>query len=318
MNRYLLIDGNNIIHAASGTKKKLTVGSVEVQGIYNFLRTMRTLLSKYGQFTPLVLWDGASWRKMAFSDYKENREKDDTPAARKQKADRASAKAQIPAVKKAMTLLGVTQVKASNMEADDLAAILTDLYTKKGGKIILVSGDKDWLQLVSPNVTWYDPVGDRKVMNIADLEEKIGIKVADWKQFLEMKCLMGDLGDNIPGVGGVGEKGAQDFLAAYGSYANFSNMCMTGDVDVSKLHKKIRALAEDEDKRILFARNMSLMDLRTKIRPLPANMQVSREEASLERFTEFCERLVFKSMLTDVENWTSVFPGFKVPWEQAA
>ncbi|MBA8881776.1 5'-3' exonuclease H3TH domain-containing protein [Phyllobacterium myrsinacearum] len=314
MKRYLLIDGNNIAHAANGTKNKLTVGSVETTAIFGFLRQLRKQISIYGQFTPIVLWDGASWRKMQYKDYKENREKNDTAAAQKQKAERESTKKQIPAIQKALQLLGVTQIKAANMEADDLAAICADRYIKQGAGVVLVSGDKDWLQLVGPNCMWFDPINDRKVRTVADLADeknKLGIAVKSFKQFVEMKALMGDTGDNIPGVGGIGDKGAMEFLAEFESYSNFSNMCLTGEVDLKKLPKKFRDLAESEDKRILFMRNLMLMDLRHPARPAPINLKVDPGSPSIETFTLFCQRLVFKSFLTDIENWVSVFPPFK-------
>ena len=73
MKRYLLIDGNNITHAAQ-SMKKLTVGEIEVQAVYGFLRQIRKLIARYPILKPIVLWDGASWRNMQFPEYKENRE----------------------------------------------------------------------------------------------------------------------------------------------------------------------------------------------------------------------------------------------------
>ncbi|MFA9261827.1 MAG: 5'-3' exonuclease H3TH domain-containing protein [Undibacterium sp.] len=306
MNRYLIIDGNNILHA-SNSMSKLTIGQTEVQAIFGFLRTIRRMVSVYATSVPIVLFDGASWRKMSYPEYKANREKSDTASSVKAKSASDSAKLQLPAIIKALSLLGVTQVRAFNMEADDMAAILTDRYVKRGDKITLVSGDKDWLQLVGSNVTWFDPIGDRKVSNVEDLKEKIGIDVADFKQFVEYKALCGDLGDNIPGVGGVGDKGAQEFLKQFGSFANFSNMCMTGTVDPATLPKKFRDLHDDEDKIIAFARNIKLMDLRTKSRPDPINLQVDRGEPNLAKFRALCERFMFKSFTKDLENWVSVF-----------
>jgi 5'-3' exonuclease len=317
MKRYLLIDGPNITHAAQGSKK-LTVGQTEVQAIFGFLRTLRKLMSVYPMMTPIVLWDGASWRSMIFSDYKVGREKNHTAAYQKQQAEKDSAKKQMPAIKKALTLLGVDQVRASNMEADDMAAIMADLYVRRGDSVMLVSGDKDWIQLAGGKIAWFDPINDRKVRKPEDIETAIGLKVSSFQQFVEIKALMGDAGDSVPGVGGIGEKGAQEFIATFGSFSDFSNACLTGDVDVSTLPKKFRDLAEDEDKRMKFAGNMKLVDLRHPARPAPINLTVTRGEPDRAKFEEFCRRLAFQSFLKKMDDWISVFPAFQQLEERAA
>lgn len=318
MNRYLLIDGSNITHAANSSKK-LTVGTTEVQAVFGFMRTMRKICATYPGATPIVLWDGASWRNMLFPDYKENREKNETKAEKAQQEARQTARAQMPAIKKGLELLGVTQIRASNMEADDLAAIVGDRYAKRGDKIVLVSGDKDWVQLVLPNMIWFDPIVDRKIRTAADIEPALGYKVDSFQQFLEMKCIMGDSGDNIGGVGGIGDKGAIQFLAEYGSVANFSNMILDKTLDPAKLPKKIRDFALSEEKQMIFQRNMRLMDLRTSARPVPVNMQINKGTPDVERFRTFCTRFMFQSFLKNLETWVSVFPAFtEIEEERAA
>jgi 5'-3' exonuclease len=312
MNRYLLVDGPNITHAANNTKP-LKVGNTQVQAVYGFLRILRSIVSTYGNVTPIVLWDGASWRKMEYPDYKANRNKpveELTKAEIEQAEARKQATAQMPAIKKALELMGVAQVRAMNMEADDLAAILADRYVARGDKIVLVSGDRDWVQLVGDGIIWFDPIADRKIRKAEDVEKALGYTVGDFQQFLELKCLMGDAGDNISGVGGIGGKGAQDFLALYGTVANFSNMVLDKSIDVSKLHKKIRTFAESEEKQMIFQRNMRLMDLRTSARPAPINMQIDKGTPDIDRFRTFCDRFLFKSLTKDLSTWLSVFPAF--------
>lgn len=317
MQRYLLIDGNNITHAAQSAKK-LTVGNIEVQAIFGFIRTMHKMMRVYPLMKPIVLWDGASWRKMHAPEYKENREANHTKAYEKAQVERKAAKNQIPAIKKGLTLLGIDQVKASNMEADDLAAILGDKFTKRGDRVLLVSGDKDWIQLVTPTMGWFDPIQDRKIFKAADCEGAIKIKVDNFRQFLEIKALMGDIGDNIAGVGGIGEKGAQHFIDVFGSWANFSNMAMDGTWAIAfnevepRYRKVFQTLVDDENKRLLFSRNMHLMDLRTPARPAPVNLVVTRGEPDRARFETFCQRLVFLSFLKDLDAWLTVFPAFRL------
>ncbi len=317
MNRYLLIDGLNIAHAANNTKP-LKVGETQVQAIFHFIKIVRKLIATYPTARPAVLWDGASWRYMDFPDYKSARKKEDTPAALKQVEMKKVAENQIPAIKKAMSLLGVPQVRATNMEADDLAAIMGDRYAAKGDKVVLVSGDKDWVQLVTPNIIWLDPIQDRKIMSPADMQKALGYDLDSFEAFVEMKCLWGDLGDSIPGVGGIGDKGAIEFLKTYGSTANFSNMLIDGTLDPKKVPKKFRDFAESEEKQIIFQRNRKLMDLRTPLRPEPINLRVDAGEPDIARFRTFCDKLMFRSITKDLELWISAFPAFHHLQEELA
>lgn len=315
--RYLLIDGNNIVHAAQGAPR-LTVGGQPTHAIYGSLQLLHKLLRKYPGSKPLVLWDGASWRSMNFPEYKATRERDHTPAYERALEQKAEAKKQMPGLQKALTLLGVDQIKASNMEADDLAAICADKFVARGDKVMLISGDKDWIQLVGPNVGWFDPINDRRILTPEDAEPIIKAKVSNFRQFVEIKALMGDAGDNVPGVGGVGAVYAQQFIDTWGSWANFSNMIVDGTIDVENLPKALRNLVEDEDKQIAFGRNLELVDLRTTARPAPINLRVIRGEPSRERFEKLCRVLVFKSILKELDHWLSSFPAMLEVMEEAA
>lgn len=306
MRGYLLIDGNSISHAANNATP-LKVGSQQVQAIYGVLRTMRRLLAVYANYQPIVLWDGMSWRKTIFNEYKANRDKVETIHEKRMKLQKDVLMQQKPAIEKALSLLGISQLRANNMEADDLGAILADRYSQAGNKVILVTGDRDWIQLVNEDVTWFDPINDRKVTH-RTFEEFTGVKTT--RQFVELKALMGDQGDNIDGVGGIGEKGAIEFLATYETFANFSNMALDGSLDVTKLPKKYRVLAEDEGKRITFSRNIDLVDLRTRIRPRPEGSSLNKGEPSYRLFQLFCQKLMFKSFLDQLDNWLSVFPAY--------
>jgi 5'-3' exonuclease len=317
MSRYLLIDGMNIAHAANNAKP-LKVGDTQVQAIFHFVKIVRKLVAAYPTAKPAVLWDGASWRYMDFPEYKSARKKEDTATAIKAAEMKKVAESQIPAIKKAMQLIGMPQVRASNMEADDLAAIMGDRYAAKGDRVVLVSGDKDWVQLVNDRILWLDPIRDRKIMKPADMETAIDVKLDSFEQFVEMKCLAGDDGDSVPGVGGIGEKGAIQFLNLYGSTSNFSNMLIDKTLDPKKVLKKFRDFAESEEKQMTFQRNRKLMDLRTPLRPEPINLRVDAGEPDLERFRTFCNRLMFRSIASDLKSWLSVFPAFHHLQEELA
>lgn len=313
MNRYLIVDGNSIAHAANaGTP--LNVGQTEVQAIYGVMRTMRSKVAIYAGHKPIVLWDGASWRKNQFADYKANRDKKDSIHEKRQALLKDSLKRQTPAIRKGLTLLGIDQIIASNMEADDLAGILVDRFSSRGDKSILLTADGDWIQLVDDNTIWIDPIHDRKV-TAATFLEKTGVKSP--RHFVELKALIGDVSDNVPGVGGIGEKGAKEFLATYDSVANFKNAYLDGTLDQKKLPKKFRDLCDDENKLVAFGLNIDLMDLKSKRRPKPEGMTVTAGATDIQRFREFCDRLMFRSITQDLENWLGVFPSYKHAMEAA-
>lgn len=307
-NGYLLIDGNSLGHYYNNSKK-LTIGNTEVQAIFGFLRGLRAVIATHPAFTPIIAWDGASWRKMLEASYKENRDRANTRNEIKLLQAKDSYKKQAPYIRKALGFLGVNQISALNMEADDLLAILADRYAAAGSKVIVMSGDKDLLQLVGPNVSWKDPINDR-VVTAANFAEFTGVETT--QQFVEVKALMGDSGDNVPGVGGIGEKGAVDFIKTYNSFSEFTNACLLDkSINVAKLPKKYRALIEDEDKAIRFAANIKLMDLRTPYRPTPINLRVDKGEPDAAKFRQFCDVLLFQSITQELDEWLRVFPAFR-------
>lgn len=320
MKGYLIVDGNSLGHFHNNTKP-LTIGSLQVQAIYGFLRGLRSIVATYPQLQPVVLWDGASWRKVLFPEYKAIRDKADTENERKQLALKEVYKTQAPYIQKALRFLGVPQVKAFNYEADDLGAVLVDRYTAQGMSCVMLTGDKDWIQLVGPKSTWRDvrDNGKRRITP-SNFKEETGCETVE--QFVQMKALTGDAGDSVPGVGGIGDKGALEFLATYGSFANFMNMWTfeksVADKEFKKLPKKFRDLIENEAKAMAFARNMDLVDLRTAARPAPINLRVDKGEPDVAKFQHFCDLLLFKSITQELDDWLRVFPSFKESVAEAA
>ena len=303
MTDYLLIDGNSIGFAAQqGTR--LTLGSTEVQAIFGVLRSVRMLTAQFPTLQPLVLWDGRSWRKQVFAEYKANR---DDKANPKVLAMRDSYRAQRPHISRGLRHLGIWQMIAGNMEADDLAGMMVKKAMRDSSAALMVSGDKDWLQLVGNRIVWFDPIRQNRV-SIANFKEKTGY--ANPRAFLEGKALQGDAGDNIPGVGGIGEKGAAQLLEKFASVAAFLDW--VGNDETKELGKKLREFAFNTtgglDK---FARNMQLMDLIPASPPVPERLSLTRGAVDVAVFTEFCEEFQFHSMLNDLTGWMAPFERFK-------
>lgn len=297
----LLVDTLNITHAANNNKP-LSVGDQPTQAIFGFLRSLRLAAASFPQLKPVCLHDGRSWRYKAFDGYKASRSKPPTTANELRMSEmRDQVKLQLPFIRKALQFLGVTQINTLNLEADDLAALMVRRSAGKG-KIMLLSADKDWAQLIAPSVSWFDPIHDIRISH-ATMEEKLGVKSG--RAWLEVKALMGDTSDDVPGVGGIGDKGAKELINVYGSVTEFLNRAAL-EPDL-KLPKKFADLATSSEKQDIFMRNMVLMDLNHRAVPAPVDLRVDHGAYDESEFEAFCHGLMFKSILTDVSGWMEPF-----------
>ncbi len=306
--KLMIIDGNSIGFAAQDMKK-LFVGEQQTQAVFGFVRSTKALLEKFPAYKPFVLWDGrAQWRFDLFSMYKGNRNVD--PERVKEKE---AYKTQRPFIEDAMQHLGVNQFTVKNAEADDMAGYfsreLCSVYD-----ILLVSGDKDWCQLVNESVSWYDPRFDRHC-NVENFAEFTGYPTVD--AFVQGKALTGDGSDNIPGVGGIGEKGAPDFLMDHGSVEGFFRKA--DEKALPKMGKVMTRFAENgtpppskkygelAPMRDAFYRNMKLMDLRDASKPEREFLVKRNGKLNLEAFRSLAEELMFRSVTRQFNSFTRPF-----------
>jgi 5'-3' exonuclease len=296
--KYLLIDGNSVGYACHYATK-LHSGDMETQAIFGFLKTMRELRVTYPEHVPLVLWDGrATWRFDLLPEYKSNRDDDPKKVAIKETYTR-----QTPYIKDALFTLGVRQIHATTHEADDLAGyFVPELLQKEGTEIVLITGDRDWLQLVRPGVTWRDMRDDSKVVTFANFFDKTAYKTP--LAFLEGKCLQGDSSDCISGVGGIGEKGAPEFVAQFGSVRNFWAQCDSG---AFKPTKKAHINLYSGEGRQIFGRNLKVMQLLKVPKPEKEHVSVRVGPLRQEAFNGLCQELAFASITRNLQAFTKPF-----------
>jgi len=298
MSKILLIDGNAIGYAAQ-MATKLTNSGKETQAIFGFLKTAKIMRERFANYTPMVLWDGrAEWRYKLYPDYKSNRNNDPKKVAMKE-----SYALQKPQLQMALHHLGVRQVTAHNMEADDLAGYFVGkLSADPANKIGLITGDEDWRQLIRQNVWWKDMRDDSKFVDHKNFYNKTGCKTPF--AFLESKILQGDSSDTITGVGGIGEKGAPEFIAEFGSVRNFWQQCDSG-IFVPKLAKHKRL--ESPEGRANYKRNFQLMQLLRVEQPKKEDMKIDAGKFDKEAFAKICEELSFVSILRNLDEFTNHF-----------
>lgn len=321
MDNIILIDGNSLGYAAHGVRE-LTAGGQQVQAIFFTLKMIKAVLESYSDryHKVAVLWDSrAKWRFDLYPEYKGKR--DDTP---EKKASRDAYKAQVPQIRKALSLLGIEQMIAKDEEADDLAAALVH-NRKPGQKILLVSGDRDWLQLVSNDVSWFDPREDGRFVDAANFREKTGFSTV--VQFVQAKAILGDASDSIAGVSGLGEKAIANLFALFGGVAGFIKAAKDheastgrqfekGDLpaELSRFRTKLNDFAFGDQIEV-FKRNMTLMNLLSKRHQSTEILDkiVSAPGAFDEDgFLEFCHERSFLSIARSIHEWRRVLANYAI------
>ncbi len=200
-----LVDGTSYLHRAYHAVAPLSTSTgFPTNAVMGFTRMLLKLLAEKSPRYLAVVFDakGPTFRHEMFEDYKSNR----PPMA----DDMA---VQIPKVKEILEALNIKILEKEGYEADDLMGTLAKTAESKGYNVVLVTGDKDFRQLLSPRVQMWDTMRD-KVTTHEDLKKEYGL---DPSQFVDVMGLAGDSGDNIPGVNGVGEKTAIKLIKQFGS-----------------------------------------------------------------------------------------------------
>lgn len=306
MTDHILVDANSVSHAAhQGTLLK--AGDQETQAIYGMVKFSRVMKVRYPFAKIIYLWDGRSWRKDEDTEYKANRTDDS-----KKRADRARFKTQAPFIRKALTLLAQPQMFALNLEADDLAGMMAPRLTRQGHFVRLITGDRDWLQLVSPLCVWEDHREETRKVNHSGFQAKTGYP--NVTQFVQSKALQGDTSDNLPGVGAIGEKGAADLLSVWGDVRTFladtdrAGTYKSKRPDAKKLPKAFEDFAKMEDRQKKFFHNMRMMDLAGDI-PAPVKLTLNKGVFQPDGFKSLCNELGFHSIAGEKTwgNWIEPF-----------
>ena len=220
--KLLVLDGNSIFNRAFyGIKLLTTKDGTFTNAIYGFLTMLHKIKEDTNPDAVAVAFDmrAPTFRHKEYDGYKAQRKGMPPELAQ-----------QLPILKELLTLLGYRIVECEGYEADDILGTLARVCTEEGHECVLATGDRDSLQLVNPSVTvrlaatkFGQPVVT--VYDEAKIKEDYGVTP---HQLIDIKALQGDSSDNIPGVSGIGAKGAADLIQKYGSieaiYQNFDQL----------------------------------------------------------------------------------------------
>lgn len=290
--RTLLIDGNNAlsvaVHALAnspGDKLKSRAG-IPTGGLFVFIRSLRAVIQEYAPDLAIACWDWghSEWRKSIYPEYKAHRAKAREYDEKKQELYQETL-LQIDLAQKMTPSLGLGGLRIHNYEADDAIYILSMQARAKGDEVLILSTDKDMLQLISPMVSVINTV-NKELITHKNFYEKKGVPLKD---YLAMRAIIGDKSDNISGVKGCAEKTAAKYLAQGPLY----------DV-IKSLGKKPKRTATEQklvDGKAIIVRNLKLMDLRHCPRPKPSQIEKWPGVFDMREARRWCAELNFDTML---------------------
>ncbi len=177
---------------------------VPVNAVYGFISMVVKLFKDKNPDHIVFCYDRKepSFRKDLYTQYKANRT--DMPE---------ELQVQMPYLKKVASLFGIMDLEVPGYEADDLIGTIAKMAEKENYDVYIVSGDKDFCQLISPHVFLYDTMKD-VIFDAALVKEKHGVAP---ENFIDYLAITGDTSDNIPGVSGIGPKGAQKLIEQFGT-----------------------------------------------------------------------------------------------------
>lgn len=234
MDKLILIDGNSIIYRAFFAMPPLTNSSgLHTNAVYGFTNMLLRLLQEENPTHVMVAFDAGkeTFRHEGYQEYKGGREK--TPSELSE---------QFPLMRELLDGFGITWFELKGYEADDIIGTLSKQAEVTGKQVLVVTGDKDMLQLVSDDVTvalTRKGVTEIESYGPAEIQERYGLKP---EQIVDLKGLMGDASDNIPGVPGIGEKTALKLLHQFHSVEEVLNRT---DELKGKMKENLITYAED-------------------------------------------------------------------------
>ncbi|MDD4601674.1 MAG: 5'-3' exonuclease H3TH domain-containing protein, partial [Negativicutes bacterium] len=226
----VIIDGSSLIHRAFYALPLLTTASGQyTNAVYGFATMLIKLINDIKPDSIVVALDKGkvTFRTEKFSQYKANRKATPTELAE-----------QFPLVKELLNAFNIAMIEQDGFEADDIIGTLAKKASDQKHEVIIVTGDRDALQLINPNtkvLLTKKGISEMELYSEKEFRAKYGVAPI---QLIDLKGLMGDSSDNIPGVPGVGEKTAMKLIGEFGSVENVLDNI--DNISGKKLQENIR------------------------------------------------------------------------------
>lgn len=285
MSTLLMIDGNSMANRAFyGVPHLTNAKGVPTNAVYGFLNTLQAAIERFKPDALFVAFDISKkvFRHERYADYKGTRT-----------GMPEDLLVQMPLIKEALSYMNIETFGLEGYEADDIIGTMSAHQTALGGESIILSGDRDLFQLVGEHVTVCFPQSKGQEMEIVTPEYLAEHYALTPELVIEMKGLMGDKSDNIPGVAGVGEKTAKKLLDDYETVENL--YAHLDDLKGKKLYDKLLAGKEDA---------LLSKELATIKRDVPIDFEkldFSFDAPDVARLTTFYKELGLTKLLRKLE-----------------
>ena len=278
----VIIDGNSLMNRAyyAIQRPMITGDGMYTQGIFGFLNMLNKILTDYEPEYISVAFDrkAPTFRHLEYKEYKAGRKKMPPELAM-----------QFPVLKEILSAMKIDRIEIDGFEADDIIGTVAVTAEREGLFPLIITGDRDALQLatdVTKIIFTKRGITEFEVYDRQAMIDRYGLTP---QQFIDLKGLMGDASDNIPGIPGVGEKTATKLLLEYGSVENI--IASVGSMKKSKLKEKIEENAQ------MAVMSKRLATINTNV-PLNIDFEELRyEEPDSQRLIELYKRLEFNSFL---------------------
>jgi DNA polymerase I len=257
-----------------------TSAGLSTEAIYIFHNMVRRLKSVYKPEYLAAVFEseGPTFRDEAFEAYKANRT--ETPPDLLE---------QIPWIRKTLEAMNIPVLEYPGFEADDVIGTIARKAAEQGIEVVIVSSDKDMLQLVNHHVKMLNPMKDDILYDEAETEKYMGVKPS---QVADLLALKGDSVDNIPGAPGIGDKGAKDIITRFGSVEN----ALEHAAEVER--KMYRESLQNNRDIILLSKHLATIH---KDVPVPFELEsFSVKDADVNALREIYSTMEFHSLLRDL------------------
>ncbi|MGI6752219.1 MAG: DNA polymerase I [Anaerovoracaceae bacterium] len=281
-----IIDGNSLINRAYYAIRSpmMTKEGLYTQGVYGFLNMLAKVRKDYAPGHMVVAFDrkAPTFRHEEYSEYKSNRKKMPSELA-----------VQIPLLKEVLKAMKIKIMEIDGFEADDILGTVASKAEEEGMTPLIITGDKDALQLVTSKTTVV--ITKKGISEMAEYDQKAFIEEYGFRpeQLVDYKGLMGDSSDNIPGLPGVGRKTAQKLIIDFGTIDNLLE-------NVDKIqNKKLRLNVEENAQLAVMSRRLAEIN---KNVPLPVDFdECAEEEPDYGELIEIYRKLEFNSFLKKMQ-----------------
>jgi len=270
MNTLLLIDGNAIMHRAYHALPPFkTKDGTPTNVIYGFISMLYRVITDFNPYYVVACFDTPkeTFRNKLYKDYQAQRPKIDDNFI-----------IQIPLVKQALDAAGIYHLEKDGFEADDLIGTISKIYKSNDSRVIILTGDKDILQLVNDKVFVAAPqlgLSNIKIYDEVEVERKLEVKP---NQIPEYKALAGDQSDNYKGATGIGPKTASRLIQEFQTVEN--------------IYKNIEQIKSEKVKTILISEKENVL-LSRKLAEIKCDVEISLDIKKSE----------FKSFNTDLKSF---------------